>query len=148
MGGNLMSTGDFLERLSQQILVGIILVGRLGVKTRATKSAGRRRSERLRHSGAERFRHGALRKVTSDLLRPISGLRFWISEGLTQTRLTLGWNSHVHRGFPGILSQQILVGRILVGRLILLLLLLLLLLLILLLLLQIIMIIIIIMISI
>ena len=30
-GGNLMSTGDFPESLSQGILVGVILLGRLGV---------------------------------------------------------------------------------------------------------------------
>ena len=30
-GGTLMSIGSFLESLSQQILAGIILVGRLGV---------------------------------------------------------------------------------------------------------------------
>ena len=29
-----MSIGDFLEMLSQQILVGIILVGRLGVRSK------------------------------------------------------------------------------------------------------------------
>ena len=34
-------------------------------------------------------------------LRPISVLRFWTSEGLTQHNLKIkGWNSHVHRGFP------------------------------------------------
>ena len=34
-------------------------------------------------------------------LRPISALRFWISEGLTQAESLIlrGWNSHVHRGF-------------------------------------------------
>ena len=30
-GGILRSLGDFLETLSQQVLVGIILIGRLGV---------------------------------------------------------------------------------------------------------------------
>ena len=34
-------------------------------------------------------------------LRPISVLRFWISEGLTQALFySKGWNSQVHRGFP------------------------------------------------
>ena len=32
------------------------------------------------------------------MLRPISVLRFWISE---QNLNIKGWNSHVHRGFPG-----------------------------------------------
>ena len=36
-GGILMSVGDFLESLSQAILVGIILVGRLGVRRKARK---------------------------------------------------------------------------------------------------------------
>ena len=31
-GGTLMSTGNFLEGLSQGVLAGIILVGRLGAK--------------------------------------------------------------------------------------------------------------------
>ena len=39
------------------------------------------------------------------LVQPISVLRFWISEGLTQAEsLFQGWNSHVRRGFPGNLS--------------------------------------------
>ena len=32
-GGNLVSIGNFLESLSQAILVGIMLVGRLGVRS-------------------------------------------------------------------------------------------------------------------
>ena len=35
-------------------------------------------------------------------VRPISLLRFWISEGLSQFSIKYkGWNSHVHREFPG-----------------------------------------------
>ena len=33
--------------------------------------------------------------------RPISVLRFWISEGHKQKINSKGWNSHVHREFPG-----------------------------------------------
>ena len=34
-------------------------------------------------------------------LRPISVLKFWMSEGLTQAESSFkGWNSHVHREFP------------------------------------------------
>ena len=40
-GGTLMSIGDIPESLSQQILVGIILVGRLGVQLcQAANNAG------------------------------------------------------------------------------------------------------------
>ena len=53
------------------------------------------------------------------LIRPISILRLWISEGLTlkQNFNIKGWNSHVHRNFPDVSSQAILAGIILVGRL-------------------------------
>ena len=35
-------------------------------------------------------------------IRPISLLRLWISEGSTHAELKFkGWNSHVHREFPG-----------------------------------------------
>ena len=34
-------------------------------------------------------------------VRPISVLRFWISERLKHNLTFKGWNSHVHREFPG-----------------------------------------------
>ena len=35
-------------------------------------------------------------------LRPISELRFWISEGSTQAKSSFkGWNSQIHRELPG-----------------------------------------------
>ena len=44
-GGILMSTGDFPESLSQAILVGVMLVGRLGVHARGDRDQdqGRKR---------------------------------------------------------------------------------------------------------
>ena len=40
--------------------------------------------------------------TTSSIIRPISLLTLWISQGLTQARLDFkGWNSQAHRGFPG-----------------------------------------------
>ena len=51
-------------------------------------------------------------------MRPISVLKLWISEGLTQASLNFkGRNYRVNREFPELLSQQILPGIILVGRL-------------------------------
>ena len=43
-----------------------------------------------------------------EVVRPISLLTLWISEGFTQAySLNLkGWNSHVHRGFPGKLESS------------------------------------------
>ena len=40
-GGIVMSTGNFLESLRQRILVGIVLVGRLGVVRQAVELSGR-----------------------------------------------------------------------------------------------------------
>ena len=40
-GGILMSIGDFLESLSQAMLVGTMLVGRLGVFRRPSRTLGR-----------------------------------------------------------------------------------------------------------
>ena len=40
--------------------------------------------------------------LTACRLRPISVLRFWISDGWPKQNLNhTGWNSQVHRGFPG-----------------------------------------------
>ena len=57
----------------------------------------------LSDAGPERSANarGAFVKVN---VRPVSVLRFRISEGLTQVKHNLkfkGWNSHVYKGFPG-----------------------------------------------
>ena len=50
-------------------------------------------------------------KLPMSAVWPVSVLRFWISEGLTQAESEFtGWNSHVHREFPGCVESTDLSG--------------------------------------
>ena len=62
-----MSIGDFPESLNQAILTGIMLVGRWGVS-----------------KGWQNKRPPLREKADAHHLMPVSVLRFWISEVLTQ----------------------------------------------------------------
>ena len=107
--GILMSIGNLPASLSQRILVGIILVGRLG----ASKQGGRGRTGPWEHLAR---RTPVIRVAWIYGQSPYweSGFRrVWLKQNLN----CKGWNSHVHRGFLQMLSQQILVGIIWVGRL-------------------------------
>ena len=55
------------------------------------------------HLEIEEFSHRLNRVAVRPRLRPISILRFWISEGFTQAQSInfKGWNSQVHRESPG-----------------------------------------------
>ena len=57
-------------------------------------------TKRAQHSGKRRRLR--CRRCAALWWRPISVLRFWNSEGLTQAESYFkGWNSHVQRKFPG-----------------------------------------------
>ena len=119
-----MSIGNFPESLSQAILVGIILVGRLGV-VRLASDAAEQPSDRRPASIPSVLGCGRERDLCRSWSREGEDMRANLRTKILDFR---GFDSSrilILRGgilmsignFPEILSQRILVGIILVGRL-------------------------------